>query len=255
MAKNEKPTPKVISKETQKRLIKDVVDIIKYPLTDQGIYYVHDEDNILNGYAMLIGPADTPYENGVYFLNFKFPSNYPYSPPKLEYLTNDGRTRFNPNLYRNGKVCLSILNTWRGEQWTSCQTIKTVLLTLITVLNNKPLLNEPGIKENNKDFKMYNQILKYKNYEVAMYNVLIKKLLPTKHITFYPIIKDHFLKNKKKIIQNITKDKDIYIKDCENNQQFQGTTWSMSIYNMSLKPDYINLINNLEDAINNIKLK
>ena len=46
MAKNEKPTPKVISKETQKRLIKDVVDIIKYPLTDQGIYYVHDEDNI-----------------------------------------------------------------------------------------------------------------------------------------------------------------------------------------------------------------
>ena len=34
---------------------------------------------------------------------------------KLTYLTNDGNTRFHPNLYRNGKVCLSVLNTWRGK--------------------------------------------------------------------------------------------------------------------------------------------
>ena len=81
---------KVITKQSQKRLIKDVVDIIKNPLAEQGIYYVHDEDNILKGYAMLIGPEDTPYENGVYFFNFDFPYNYPYQPPKLTYLTNDG---------------------------------------------------------------------------------------------------------------------------------------------------------------------
>jgi ubiquitin-protein ligase len=244
-------TKKEITNETKKRLIKDVVDVIKNPLTDQGIYYVHDEDNMLHGYAMLIGQKDTPYENGIYFLNLKFPYNYPYSPPKLEYLTNDGKTRFNPNLYRNGKVCLSILNTWRGEQWTSCQTIRTILLTLITVLNDKPLLNEPGIKESNKDFKIYNKIINYKNYEIAMYDVLTKKLLPTKHITFYSIIKNHFLKNKGKIIKKINKDKDKYIKDCLNNPP----TWSVRIYSMICTPDYINLINNLENAFNNIKLK
>ena len=239
---------KVITKQSQKRLIKDVVDIIKNPLAEQGIYYVHDEDNILKGYAMLIGPEDTPYENGVYFFNFDFPYNYPYQPPKLTYLTNDGRTRFNPNLYRSGKVCLSILNTWRGEQWTSCQTIRTVLLTLITVLNDKPLLNEPGIKESNKDFKMYNKIIKYRNYEVAMYRVLTKKLLPTKFITFFSIVKEHFIKNRKKIIQHISKEKTKY---CKNNDE----TWHTGIYGMSCTPDYINLINNLEDAINNITSK
>ena len=49
----------------------------------------------------------------------------------LNYLTNDGKTRFNPNLYRNGKVCISLLNTWKGEQWTSCQTIESILLSLV----------------------------------------------------------------------------------------------------------------------------
>ena len=135
-----------ISKETQKRLLKDVADIMRNNLSNQGIYYIHDEENILKGYAMIFGPKDTPYENGVYFFNFKFPYNYPYQPPKLEYLTNNGKTRFNPNLYRSGKVCLSLLNTWKGEQWTSCQTIRSILLTLVTVLNEHPLINEPGIK-------------------------------------------------------------------------------------------------------------
>ena len=135
-----------ISKNTQKRLLKDVVDIMKNNLSSQGIYYLHDEENILKGYAMIFGPPDTPYENGVYFFDLNFPHNYPYSPPKLKYLTNNGKTRFNPNLYKSGKVCLSLLNTWKGEQWTSCQTIRSVLLTLVTVLNENPLINEPGIK-------------------------------------------------------------------------------------------------------------
>lgn len=52
-----------------------------------------------------------------------------------------------PNMYKNRKVCVSILNTWRGEQWSGCQTIKSVLLTLMSLLDSKPLLNEPGITE------------------------------------------------------------------------------------------------------------
>ena len=119
---------------------KDIVDIIKHPLTEQGIYYTHDSDNFLKGYAMVIGRM-IALPNGAYFFKFKFPTNYPFSPPKLTYLTNDGHTRFHPNLYRNGKVCISILNTWRGEQWTSCQSIRSYCM-LITLLDNKPLLNE-----------------------------------------------------------------------------------------------------------------
>ena len=55
----------------------------------------------------------------------QFPEDYPSSAPHIQFLTtNGGKTRFNPNLYSDGKVCLSILGTWRGEsgeQWSSVQ--------------------------------------------------------------------------------------------------------------------------------------
>jgi ubiquitin-protein ligase len=199
---------KFISTQTQKRLLKDVSSIMKDPLNDQGIYYIHDEEDILKGYAMIFGPRDTPYQHGVYFFNISFPNNYPYAPPVLKYLTNHGNTRFNPNLYRNGKVCLSILNTWQGEQWTSCQSIRSVLLTLVTILNENPLLNEPGISIKNPQVQIYNKIIKYKNLEIAILNVLEKKILPEKHIPFYGIIKKYITDNKDSIIKTIYENKD-----------------------------------------------
>ena len=145
---------KVMSRDSRKRLQKDIVQIIKNPLTEHGIYYTHDDTDMLKGYAVVFGPADTIYRYGAYMFKFKFPTNYPVSPPKLTYLTNDGSTRFHPNLYRNGKVCLSVLNTWRGEGWTSCQNISSILLILGTLFHNKPLLNEPGIKETHNSFSV-----------------------------------------------------------------------------------------------------
>ena len=106
---------KNISKETIKRLIRDVKDIIKNPLTDNGIYYKHDDTDMLKGYAMIVGPEDTPYFGGFYFFKFKYPDNYPHSPPKVFFCTNGDGIRFNPNLYTNGKVCVSLLNTWSGD--------------------------------------------------------------------------------------------------------------------------------------------
>jgi len=161
-----------ISKNTITRLIKDIKQLIKEPLHDQGIYYKHDEDDLLKGYAMIIGPSDTPYEHGFYLFEFHFTADYPYSPPKLKFLTQDGVTRFNPNLYRSGKVCLSLLNTWRGEQWTACQTISSILLTLVTVFNESPLLNEPGVSKTHPDFNNYNDIIMFKNYDIAIHNTI-----------------------------------------------------------------------------------
>ena len=83
---------------------------------------------------MIVGPSETPYFGGFYFFEFKYPGDYPHSPPEVIYKTNGDNIRFNPNLYVNGKVCISLLNTWRGEQWTSCQTITTVLLNLCLFL-------------------------------------------------------------------------------------------------------------------------
>lgn len=57
--------------------------------------------------------------------------------------------RLNPNLYDNGKVCLSLLNTWSGshkEMWIP--NLSTMLQVLVSIqgliLNAKPYFNEPA---------------------------------------------------------------------------------------------------------------
>jgi ubiquitin-protein ligase len=161
-----------ITKPAMKRIISDVKELRQHPLTEHGIYYEHDDTDILKGRALIIGPRDTPYENGFYLFKFKFPGDYPHAPPILEFCTGDGKTRFNPNLYRTGKVCLSILNTWKGDQWSACQTISSILLAVCTVFNENPLLNEPGVTKDHRDFRNYTEIIRYKNIKVAILDML-----------------------------------------------------------------------------------
>lgn len=199
---------KVITDETRKRLLKDVVDVVKNPLADQGIYYVHSDENMFVGYAMIIGSADTPYADGFYLFKLNFPCNYPHSPPKLTFMTNDReRTRFNPNLYVNGKVCLSILNTWQGERWTSCQTIRSILMSLIMVLNEQPLTNEPGCDMQNHAsvINNYTTAIAYKNVESAICRMISREILPNEFNAFHSIMKKHFKENYERIRGNVAK--------------------------------------------------
>jgi ubiquitin-protein ligase len=192
-----------ISKETTNRLLKDVRQIIKNPLTDQGIYYIHDDEDMMKGYAMIVGPSDTPYFGGFYFFEFRYPNDYPYSPPEVKYCTNGNNIRFNPNLYVCGKVCISLLNTWRGDQWTSCQTISTVLLTLCTLLCNDPLLNEPGIDKKHRDLENYTDIIEFSNINIAICDIVSKKPNIYKPFfeNFYPFVKENFIQNYDKIME------------------------------------------------------
>jgi ubiquitin-protein ligase len=191
-----------ISKETISRLVKDVKQIMKNPLTENGIYYVHHDTEMLQGYAMIVGPEDTPYFGGYYFFDITYPSDYPHSPPKVKYCTNGDNVRFNPNLYKCGKVCVSLLNTWRGDQWTSCQTISTVLLTLCTLLCKNPLLNEPGVTSTNNELQKYNNIIEHANIKIAVCDIIQRK--PSVFLDFfemfYPYIKCNFIINHKKIL-------------------------------------------------------
>jgi ubiquitin-conjugating enzyme E2 Z len=192
-----------ISKETIQRLLKDVKYIIKNPLTEQGIYYIHDDTDMLKGYAMIVGPSDTPYFGGFYFFEFTYPTDYPHSPPKVKYCTNGYNIRFNPNLYCCGKVCISLLNTWKGDQWTSCQTISTVLLTLCTLLCSDPLLNEPGVNKEHTDMNNYTSIIEVSNLSIAVCDIVSKKkgvYLPF-FDNFYPFVKEIFNNNYAQLLE------------------------------------------------------
>lgn len=190
-----------ISRETLQRLLYDVKYLLKNPLHSQGIYYSHDEENLLYGYALIIGPKNTPYQYGYYLFKIQYSNEYPNSPPKVTYLTNDGVTRFHPNLYRNGKVCLSILNTWKGDQWSSCQSISSILLTIVSVLDENPLCNEPGFSTLSKECVPYNKIITYRNFETAIKGIILKKnenYIEIKH--FKNIILSTYSDNYKSII-------------------------------------------------------
>lgn len=247
MAENKKL---FITRDTQHRLIKDIRDIVRNPLLDQGIIYAHDEDDMLRGYSMIIGPSDTIYADGFYFFEWIFPYNYPFSPPVLKFRTYDGVTRFHPNLYRNGKVCLSILNTWKGEQWTSCQTIRSILLTLVTLFHNKPLLNEPGFTEKHKDFIPYNNLIKYANYKSAIFGIVSERLLPNNFVGFYTFIKKHFIENYDDILKRIEE-------EAKANNGRQIDPIIVRVYNLQVVPNFTILVEDFKKlyaTINN-KLK
>lgn len=233
----------VISKKNLKRLLKDVAHIIKHPLINEGIYYVHDETDMFKGYAMIIGPEGTPYEGGYFFFKFLFSNEYPFKPPKVVYCTNDGTTRFNPNLYKSGKVCVSILNTWKGESWTSCQNISSILLMLVTLLNDNPLTNEPGFLKS-KYCLPYKRQIEYMNFKIAIMRTLKFKndSMPPEFIGFKPIIIKHFKENKELVSKRI-----ISLVNSEyDNKKDYVPVFNMSVtYNYSkLKKDFDVLINN-----------
>jgi len=223
----------LLSNSAIKRILTDVKHIMKNPLDDNGIYYMHNEENIYNGKALIIGPSDTPYFAGNYFFEFTYPNDYPHSPPKVTYCTNGNGIRFNPNLYKCGKVCVSLLNTWTGDQWTSCQTISTVLLTLCTLLCKDPLLNEPGVTKHHNEFENYTKIIEYSNIDVAVGDVINKKqglFLPF-FDGFYHIVLENFKKNYQELIKFLDKK----IDETKNNESklIKG-----GFYNMTVTLDY-----------------
>lgn len=63
-----------------------------------------------------MGSKDTPYSNGAFLFDVFCEDTYPNQPPKMVITTTGGaKIRFNPNLYHDGKVCLSLLGTWKGQ--------------------------------------------------------------------------------------------------------------------------------------------
>ena len=232
----------IISKDTISRLLKDVKHIFKNPLTENGIYYIHDDSDMMKGYALIIGPSDTPYFGGNYFFEITYPFDYPHSPPKVKYCTNGNNIRFNPNLYKCGKVCISLLNTWRGDQWTSCQSISTVLLTLCTLLCNNPLLNEPGVLPSHNDIKPYNEIILFSNLDIAVCDIINKKsgiYMPI-FDNFYPFIKENFNKNYDKLLE--------FAENKLKNDFIDSTILKTGYYSLCVDINYKKVIEKLKES-------
>ena len=190
-----------LSVKAIKRIHQDIKNIKSDDIRTQGIFYEYNESDISEGTALIVGPSDTPYEGGFYFFSIKFPPNYPFDPPAMTTLTQDGFTRFNPNMYREGKVCLSLLNTWHvGEKWSGCQTLTSILLSILSsVLVAKPIQNEPGFetREATEQSDIYNRMILHANLQTAVLGMI--KSPPVFAKPFYDVMTEYFLKSRSRL--------------------------------------------------------
>ncbi|KAL2834929.1 hypothetical protein BDW59DRAFT_1214 [Aspergillus cavernicola] len=101
--------------------------------------------------VMIIGPKGTPYEYAPFVMDIQFTSDFPSQPPSTFFHSwTSGQGAINPNLYEDGKICLSILGTWPtknpDEAWSpEKSTVLQILVSIIgLVLVKAPFYNEAG---------------------------------------------------------------------------------------------------------------
>ncbi|KAL2421102.1 Ubiquitin-conjugating enzyme E2 Z [Exophiala dermatitidis] len=165
-----------MSNQTILRISREITQIQQG--SDLSIAVACQEQDVRRVKALIIGPHGTPYEYGFFEFSITFGAEYPSKPPKVEAkTTNGGRTRFNPNIYAGGKVCLSILGTWHGErpgeEWSSAQGLESILWSIQSLMSNNPYENEPGYEnakgtEDNKMNDLYCAKIRHETLRVAV---------------------------------------------------------------------------------------
>jgi len=119
-----------------KRINKELQDIGRDPPAQCSAGPVGDD--LFHWQATIMGPPDSPYQGGVFFLNIHFPTDYPFKPPKVSFITRI----YHPNINSNGSICLDILRS----QWSPALTISKVLLSICSLLTD-PNPDDPLVPE------------------------------------------------------------------------------------------------------------
>jgi ubiquitin-protein ligase len=188
--------------------------------------YIHfDEDNIKYCYLMIYGPEQkydcfaekempTPYFGGYYLFKIKFSDNYPIDPPKIGFKSSFDTWRCHPNFYHKpigdddenlgAKVCLSLINTFGGDDWTPSRRLSEIIILLQERLGTTPIRFEPcyeNVKNDDKRNTDFNTLIEYGNYNHAMLSLLQnpgEEFLP-----LLPIMKKLYIENFPKILDKM----------------------------------------------------
>ncbi|XP_056163495.1 ubiquitin-conjugating enzyme E2-17 kDa-like [Syzygium oleosum] len=119
-----------------KRIQKELQDLQRDPPTSCSAGPAGED--LFHWQATIMGPNDSPYAGGVFFIMIHFPPDYPFKPPKVNFQTKV----YHPNINSNGSICLDILK----EQWSPALTISKVLLSICSLLTD-PNPDDPLVPE------------------------------------------------------------------------------------------------------------
>ena len=161
---------------------------------------------------VITGPKDTPYHNGIFEFHACFPKNYPNCEPKvLLDTTGGGSFRFNPNLYDCGKVCLSLLGTWRGQDGESWNKDTSTFLQVLVSIQSLILVEHPYFNEPGWEREMHTSAGKEKSFDYSdkiRYGTLKWALVDkfeNPPYGFEDLTKNHFIMKKSEILEVIDK--------------------------------------------------
>eukprot|EP00128_Syssomonas_multiformis_P011728 Colp12_sorted_trinity150504_noHs@27260 len=125
------------------------------------------EDNFFEWEALIPGPDGTPYENALFPATLTFPKDYPLSPPQMKFTCE----MFHPNIYADGRVCISILHPpgddpvgyeHSSERWSPVQSVEKILLSVVSMLaepNDESGANVDASKMWREDRQRFNEIV------------------------------------------------------------------------------------------------
>jgi len=145
-----------------KRLIRDYQTLITDGINNN--FFVDESIDLSQINTIIIGSKDTPYHGGFFWIKLEPNARYPFESPKGTFMSPFSRLRIHPNLYCEGKICLSILGTWAGPPWTSLLNFSSIILSIQSILCDNPIINEPGCEKYTKESsisKDYNMVVKY----------------------------------------------------------------------------------------------
>lgn len=186
-----------LSREVMKRIMLEVENLRDHlqDMTDGQIFVCFSEAALLLWKVLIMPSSGTPYFGGCFEFHLSIPPDYPNHPPKCVFVTTGGgQVRYNPNLYHNGKVCLSLLGTWAGEPWDPAHSnLSQLLISILAfIFTTEPLRNEPGLEaSSDKTVALYNAYIRLETLATAMIGPLSRpSSLPT--CEFQEVIKVHF---------------------------------------------------------------
>jgi len=146
----------------------------KEQLKDPNYYYSIEIDpsNFLKWNVLLLGPSDTIFEGGIFKCELIFPKEYPNKPPDFRFIDN----LFHPNIYNDGKVCISILHEGIdeygyeniSERWNPSQSVNTILMSIISMLP-EPNFESPANVDASKLWKE-----NYAEYKRIIYTMIAR---------------------------------------------------------------------------------
>ncbi|KAJ7790394.1 ubiquitin-conjugating enzyme [Mycena olivaceomarginata] len=122
-----------------RRINKELIDLER-DLPSDSCNARSSGDSMFQWQATILGPAESPYEGGIFVLSIIFPVDYPLKPPKVNFTSKI----YHPSVNANGAICMDAAVDVLRDQWSPAVTVSTADSTYNSVLLSiRAMLTDP----------------------------------------------------------------------------------------------------------------